>query len=82
MFFFFFFPGGGGGGGGGVVRRKIYFETLMWLQVWNQKRLRHQKQRAHDIVFTQWFRDGKANRDSQNRYYKNAKCDSCEGQVM
>ena len=36
----------------------------------------------HDIVFTQWFRDGKANHDIQNCYYKNAKCKSCEGQVM
>ena len=40
------------------------------------------KRRAHDIVFTQWFTDGKANPDSQNCYYKNAKCQSCEGQVM
>ena len=40
------------------------------------------KRRARDIVFTQWFRDGKANPDSQNCYYKNAKCQSCEGQVM
>ena len=40
------------------------------------------KRKGHDIVFTQWFRDGKANRGSQNCYYKNAKCQSCEGQVM
>ena len=45
-------------------------------------RLKYQKEKAHDIVYTQWFRDGKANRDSQNCYYKNAKCQSCEGQVM